>query len=119
MPSARRPGPQQAAPGRPAGSLPRGASAGHPRTATVRKAARRERADAQKRSDEPADVVGFPLEEARRMLAAGGWQEGETTGTLPPRRGLVGPNRVVRQRVDENGRVALVVCGELSEDARV
>jgi hypothetical protein len=53
------------------------------------------------------------------MLAAGGWQEGETTGTLPPRRALVGPNRVVRQRVDENGRVALVVCGELSEDARV
>jgi hypothetical protein len=85
----------------------------------VRQAARRERTEAPQRKNEPPEVVGFPLEEARRILAAAGWQEGETSQTLPPRRALVGPNRVVRQRVDQSGRVALVVCGELSDDARV
>lgn len=65
----------------------------------------------------PPDVVGYPLEEARRILAAAGWPEGETSETRPPRRTLGGPLRVVRQRVDPGGRVALVVCGERVEDA--
>ncbi len=72
------------------------------------------------RSDrQPPDVVGFPLDEARRILAAAGWPAGETSETRPPRRALSGPLRVVRQRVDAEGRVALVVCGERAEGARV
>ncbi len=66
----------------------------------------------------PPDVVGFPLEEARRILGGAGWAEGETSETRPPRRVLSGPLRVVRQRVDPEGRVALVVCGERAENAR-
>ena len=65
------------------------------------------------------DLVGYTLEEAREILAASGWLEGGIADTRPPRRTLVGPRRVVRQRVDEAGRIALVVCGERSEDARV
>ncbi len=68
---------------------------------------------------DPPDVTGFPLEEAQRMLAASGWPAGEIRETKPPRRALVGPHRVVRQRVGADGRVALIVCGERSEDARV
>lgn len=65
------------------------------------------------------DLVGYTLEEAREGLAASGLSEGGTVDTHPPRRTLVGPRRVVRQRVDEAGRIAFVVCGERSEDARV
>jgi beta-lactam-binding protein with PASTA domain len=71
------------------------------------------------RSPEPPDLVAYTLEEAREILAAAGWREGDTVDTCSPRRTLVGPRRVVRQRVDEAGRIALVVCGERSEDARV
>lgn len=67
----------------------------------------------------PPDVVGYPLEEARRILAAAGWPEGETSETRPPRRALSGPLRVVRQRIDPEGRVALIVCGERAEDAQM
>lgn len=65
------------------------------------------------------DLTGYTLDEAREILAASGWPEAGTVDTRPPRRKLVGPRRVVRQRVDEAGRIALVVCGERSEDARV
>ncbi len=67
----------------------------------------------------PPDVVGYDVEEARRILAAAGWLPGETSETRPPRRALSGTQRVVRQRVDPDGRIALVVCGERAagEDA--
>lgn len=84
-----------------------------------RRPPRRAGGGGQAPGDEPPDVVGFPLEDARRILAAAGWPEGEVSETRAPRRALVGPQRVVRQRVDADGRVALVVCGERSEDARV
>ena len=67
----------------------------------------------------PPDLVGYTQEAAGEILAAAGWQVGETLETHPPRRRLSGPRRVVRQRVDEAGRIALLVCGERSEDARV
>jgi hypothetical protein len=84
-----------------------------------RRPTRRAAREGQAPGDEPPDVIGFPLEDARRMLEAAGWPEGEISETRAPRRALVGPQRVVRQRVDADGRVALVVCGERSEDARV
>ncbi len=65
----------------------------------------------------PPDVVGYDVEEARRILAAAGWPSGETSETRPPRRALSGTRRVVRQRVDPDGRIALVVCGERAADA--
>ena len=64
----------------------------------------------------PPDVVGYPLEEARRILAAAGWTPGDIAETRPPRRALTGPLRVVRQRAEPDGRIALVVCGERVED---
>ncbi len=64
----------------------------------------------------PPDVVGYPLEEARRILAAAGWVPGDITETRPPRRTLTGPLRVVRQRAAADGRIALAVCGERVED---
>jgi beta-lactam-binding protein with PASTA domain len=67
----------------------------------------------------PPDLVGYTVDEAREILAAHGWQEGEIVETRPPRRQLSGPGRVVRQREGEAGRVALVVCGERAEGARV
>ena len=67
----------------------------------------------------PPDLVGYTVDEAREILATNGWQEGEIVETRPPRRPLSGPRRVVRQREGEAGRVALVVCGERAEDARV
>ncbi len=66
----------------------------------------------------PPDVVGHTLEEARQILAAAGWPESETSETRPPRGALSGPLRVIRQRVDAEGRVAVVVCWERAEDAR-
>jgi len=67
----------------------------------------------------PPDVVGYPLDEARALLAAAGWTNVETTETRPPRRTLGGTVRVLRQRLGPDGGVALVVCGEQTEDARV
>jgi hypothetical protein len=65
---------------------------------------------------EPPNVVAFPLEDARRLLAAAGWTEVDVSETRPPRRALVGPSRVIRQRVVADRRVALVVCGERYTD---
>ncbi len=67
----------------------------------------------------PPDIVGYPLDDAREILAASGWSVGETVETRPPRQTLLTPYRVVRQRVDPLGHVALVICGERSADARV
>ena len=63
------------------------------------------------RASAPPNVVGYPLDEARAVLAQAGWDDVETTETRPPRRGLLGPYRVLRQRT-AGGRVALVVSGE-------
>ncbi|HKV45370.1 MAG TPA: hypothetical protein VJT32_11970 [bacterium] len=67
----------------------------------------------------PPDVVGFTVDEATRIVAAAGWTVGSIAETRPPRRTLLDPRRVVRQRVDAGGRLVLVVCGERSDDARV
>ncbi len=64
----------------------------------------------------PPDVVGYPLDEARRILAGAGWTIGDIAEIHPPRRRLSGPLRVVRQR-SEGARIALVVCGEQVEDS--
>ena len=66
------------------------------------------------RAGSPPDVVGYLLDEARAVLADAGWDDVETTETQPPRRGLLPPFRVLRQRVAD-GRVALVIAGERSE----
>lgn len=63
------------------------------------------------------NVVGYLLEEARTVLAEAGWAEVEITETRPPRRELIGPRRVLRQRT-AGSRIALVVSGERTEDAR-
>ena len=63
----------------------------------------------------PPNVVGYPLDEARAALAEAGWTDVETTETRPPRRTLLPPLRVLRQRT-AGTRVALVVCGERAED---
>ena len=68
---------------------------------------------------EPPDVVGYTLDDACQTIAAAGWRVGEVIDTRPPRRTLVDPRRVVRQRVGADGSVVLVVCGERSDDARV
>lgn len=60
----------------------------------------------------PPDVVGYLLEEAQEILRAAGWRIVEIAETRPPRRALVGPQRVVRQRSGAEGGVQLVVCGE-------
>jgi|GEM_PF-3482761 len=62
----------------------------------------------------PPSVVGYLLDEARAVLADAGWDDVETTETHPPRRGLLPPFRVLRQRV-AGGRVALVIAGERSD----
>ena len=69
------------------------------------------------RAPSPPNVVGYVLDEARAVLAEAGWTDVETTETRPPRRGLTGPLRVLRQRT-AGGRVALVVSGERTEEAR-
>jgi len=58
------------------------------------------------------DVVGYLLDEARAVLADAGWTDVDTVETRPPRRGLTGPLRVLRQRITAPGRIALVVSGE-------
>ncbi len=68
----------------------------------------------------PPNVVGYPLDDARAVLAEAGWSDVETSETRPPRRRLVPPYRVLRQRTSGT-RVALVVSGERSvenEDRR-
>jgi beta-lactam-binding protein with PASTA domain len=65
----------------------------------------------------PPDVVGYTLEDARAALTHAGWMVGEVTETRPPRRTLMDPRRVVRQRVNADGSVELVVCGERSDGA--
>lgn len=65
------------------------------------------------------DVVGYALDDAQQTLAAAGWRLGEIVETRPPRRTLQDPRRVVRERVDGQGLVELVVCGERSDDARL
>ena len=62
----------------------------------------------------PPNVVGYLLEEARAVLAEAGWSDVETTETHPPRRGLLPPFRVLRQRA-AGGRIALVIAGERSD----
>jgi hypothetical protein len=57
-------------------------------------------------------VVGYVLDDAQAVLADAGWAAVETSETRPPRRALAGPLRVLRQRVDPSGRIALVVSGE-------
>jgi len=66
----------------------------------------------------PPDVVGYPLEDARQVLIDAGWTVGEVTETRPPRRTLLDPRRIVRQRVNADGSVGLVVCGERSDGGR-
>jgi hypothetical protein len=67
----------------------------------------------------PPNVVAYTLENARAALAAAGWTVGEVIETVPPRRGLLDPRRVVRQRTAADGSVELVVCGERADGARV
>jgi len=67
----------------------------------------------------PPDVVGYTLEDAQGAVGAAGWTVGAVVETRPPRRVLRDPRRVVRQRVDADGRLVLAVCGERSADARV
>ncbi len=67
----------------------------------------------------PPEIIGYPLDDASEILAGSGWSVGETVETRPPRQTLLTPYRVVRQRVDAQGHVALVICGERSADARV
>jgi hypothetical protein len=67
----------------------------------------------------PPNVVAYTLENARAALAAAGWTVGEVIETRPPRRALLDPRRVVRQRVIAHGSVGLVVCGERADGARV
>jgi hypothetical protein len=62
----------------------------------------------------PPNVVGYLLDEARAVLADAGWHDVETTETRPPRRGLTGPLRVLRQR-RSGGAVALIICGERAD----
>jgi hypothetical protein len=69
------------------------------------------------RAATPPNVVGYLLDEARAVLAEAGWDDVETTETCPPRRGLLPPYRVLRQRV-AGGRIALVIAGERSATAR-
>lgn len=59
------------------------------------------------------------MEEARQAAAAAGWAVEAVVETRPPRRVLLDPRRVVRQRASTDGRLVLVVCGERSDDARV
>jgi len=63
----------------------------------------------------PPDVVGYTLEDARQALTHAGWMVGDVTETRPPRRTLGDPRRVLRQRVNADGSVGLVVCGERSD----
>lgn len=65
------------------------------------------------RASTPPNVVGYPLDEARAVLAEAGWADIEATETRPPRGGLLEPYRVLRQRL-AGGRIALVVSGERS-----
>jgi len=67
----------------------------------------------------PPDVVGLTLDDARQAVLAAGWRVEEVVETHSPRRPLLDPRRVVRQRVTGAGRLALVVCGERSADAQV
>ncbi|HEV2281151.1 MAG TPA: PASTA domain-containing protein [bacterium] len=68
------------------------------------------------RAAPPPNVVGYLLDEARAVLAEAGWDDVETAETRPPRRGLLPPYRVLRQRV-AGGRIALVIAGERSATA--
>ncbi len=62
-------------------------------------------------SAETPDVLAYPLEEARRVLAAAGFTV-EVTETRPPRAGPpAGTTRVVRQEQDGR-RIRLVVTAE-------
>ena len=63
----------------------------------------------------PPDVVGYTLDTARERLAAVGWSLIDVSETRPPKRILLPPQRVVRQRVGLGDRVLLVVCGERAE----
>jgi len=63
----------------------------------------------------PPDVVGYTLEDARQALTHVGWIVGDVTETRPPRRTLADPRRVLRQRVNADGSIGLVVCGERSD----
>ena len=63
------------------------------------------------RAPAPPNVVGYLLDEARAVLADAGWHDVETAETQPPRRGLTGPMRVLRQR-RAGGTLSLVVSGE-------
>ena len=66
----------------------------------------------------PPDVVGYPLEDARQALVDAGWTVGEVIEARPPRRTLLDPQRVVRQRAKADGSVELVICGERSDGER-
>jgi len=67
----------------------------------------------------PPDVVGYTVEEAREALAEARWMAVEVVETRPPRRTLLPPERVVRQRLAAGDRVLLIACGERAEDPRV
>ncbi|HET7263688.1 MAG TPA: PASTA domain-containing protein [bacterium] len=66
------------------------------------------------RAAAPPNVVGYLLDDARAALAEAGWTDVETSETRPPRRTLVPPYRVLRQRTSGT-RVALVVSGERAQ----
>jgi hypothetical protein len=69
-------------------------------------------------ASQPPDVIAYTLEEARLRLAAAGWSVSDVVFTSPPRRTLRGPSRVVRQRIRDDGLLALVVCGERADAER-
>ena len=66
------------------------------------------------RAAAPPNVVGYLLDDARAALAEAGWTDVEPSETRPPRRTLVPPYRVLRQRTSGT-RVALVVSGERAQ----
>jgi hypothetical protein len=67
----------------------------------------------------PPDVVGYTLDDAHEILAAAQWTSVEVAETRPPRRTLVSPARVVRERLAAGDRVQLIVCGERAEEPGV
>lgn len=58
------------------------------------------------------DLLGLPVEEARRRLRAAGVSEFKETVTRPPRP-VAGPQvrRVVREDVSAGGEITLVIAG--------
>jgi len=60
-------------------------------------------------AEDMPEVIGWELEEAKDKLSSGGWRV-QVTETFPPKHKLIGPLRVVRQRLMQGGEVELVAA---------